>query len=373
MSRRVHLRQASVIGGTRPTYLRNPRDSPAFVISGRQPLTSPRAIRLLHISQTIVQPARPPLPELEFVGNNPIAAPPLGTWYRTIAVGALDALERLFKHVTALDRLALLRRVDAQAAIERARLEIRIRLHGTDALDDTIDAHLPLDGWPEEQQARAACGLHLARLPALIVRVEDVAAIVDPLEQHRSHGGPAVRRRGRQRHRRRIGLGVTDLFEPVRELTHRIGIRVHLAERFAEVLAPDIRERHWLVVGGWEFVATNHQPNVVAFHDDTCNAAFGQRAEEHRFGERLLHLAFDQPRHRPRAKCAIEAFRREPCTSWWIEFDGDTLGGNHRTQLIDLFVDDALDLEGPEGVEVHDRVEAVAELRREHLLERSAR
>src|SRR5262245_36510370 len=212
----------------------------ALVVSGRQPLTSPRAIRLLHISQTIVQAARPPLPELEFVGHNPIAAPPLGTRYRTIAIAALDALERFFEHVTALDRLALLRGVDAQAAIERARLEIRIRFHGTDALDDTIDAHLPLDGRPEEQQARAACGLHLARLPALIVRVEDVAAIVDPLEQHRSHGGPAVRRRGRQRHRRRIGLGVTDLFEPVRELTHRIGIRVHLAERFAEVLAPDI-------------------------------------------------------------------------------------------------------------------------------------
>src|SRR5262245_17204296 len=105
MSRRVHLRQASVIGGTRPTYLRNPRDSPAFVISGRQPLTSPRAIRLLHISQTIVQPARPPLPELEFVGNNPIAAPPLGTRYRTIAIRPLDALERFFKHVTALDQI----------------------------------------------------------------------------------------------------------------------------------------------------------------------------------------------------------------------------------------------------------------------------
>ena len=46
-----------------------------------------------------MQTARTPLPELEFIRDDPISAPPLGTRHRTLAIGAPDALERFFEHV----------------------------------------------------------------------------------------------------------------------------------------------------------------------------------------------------------------------------------------------------------------------------------
>ena len=42
-------------------------------------------------------------------------------------------------------------------------------------------------------------------------------------------------------------------------------------------------------------------------------------------------------------------------------------------QLVDLLVDDALDFNGSERIEVNDRVEAIAELRRKGAFERAAR
>src|ERR1044071_1795254 len=150
-------------------------------LSWCQPLPSPRTVAALHVSQPIVQAALAPLPELELVGDDAIAAPPVGTRHGAVPVGALDAIEDVLEHLAALDRFALLRSIDAQTAVERTRREVRVRLGGTDALDGSVDPHLTLERAPEEQRAGAPRRLHVVRLPALVVRVEDESPIVNAL------------------------------------------------------------------------------------------------------------------------------------------------------------------------------------------------
>src|SRR6185503_10594883 len=173
---------------------------------------------------------------------------------------ALDALERVLEHLAAAERFALPRRVDAQPAVERPRVEVRVRFDRADAHDHPVDPHLALDGTPEEQEARAARRLHLARLPAPVVRVEDEAALVHALEEHGADRWAAVRRGGGERHRGRIRFELPHLVEPAGELPQGVGLAVGLAQRLPEVLAPDIGQGHlvvsrWSVVGGrWSFV-----------------------------------------------------------------------------------------------------------------------
>src|SRR5258706_6783227 len=164
-----------------------------FLVLRGQSLAPPASIGVLHIAKPIVEAAGAPLPEFELVGDDAIAAPPVGTRHRAVAVAALDALERVLEHLTAVDGCALPRRVDAQPAVERPRVEVRIRFDRADALDRPVDPHLALDGAPEEQEARSARRLHLARLPAPVVRVEDEPAVVHALEEHRADRWAAVR------------------------------------------------------------------------------------------------------------------------------------------------------------------------------------
>jgi hypothetical protein len=42
----------------------------------RQPVAVPRSVGLFEVSESVVQSARPPLPELEFIGDDAVTAPP---------------------------------------------------------------------------------------------------------------------------------------------------------------------------------------------------------------------------------------------------------------------------------------------------------
>src|SRR5688500_941184 len=55
--------------------------------SGRQPLSNPGTVRLPAVLQAVVQTAFAPLPELHFVGQDAVAAPPGGTRHVAVGVG----------------------------------------------------------------------------------------------------------------------------------------------------------------------------------------------------------------------------------------------------------------------------------------------
>src|SRR5687768_7490681 len=206
----------------------------------RQPLPLP-ASAFADIAQPIVQPALATLPELELLGQHAVPAPPGGPRHRVAVELPRDAESRLERR-PALDHLALMGRIHAPAALERARREVRVRLGLAHLLHGAADAHLPLDRRPEEQQRRAAVLRQLARLAAVVVRVEHEAALVNALKEHRAGRRVAVGRGSGQGHRVRIDLQLPRLSEPPRELPEWIGIRLGLAERLALVLATEIGE-----------------------------------------------------------------------------------------------------------------------------------
>ena len=67
------------------------------------------------------------------------------------------------------------------------------------ALDPTLDANLPPERLPVEEERRVRIRGQLPSLPALVVRVEAEAAHVGVLQQHHSRRGSSVRCRGRER------------------------------------------------------------------------------------------------------------------------------------------------------------------------------
>src|SRR5512144_3149737 len=104
------------------------------------------------IEQAVVQPGRPPLPELDGRRNHPVAAP-------VRRARGSDAVPQ--SHLggareqpgLAADDLALRRRPRADAARERAAAEVFVRLLLARALHGAVDANLAFELGPEEQQA----------------------------------------------------------------------------------------------------------------------------------------------------------------------------------------------------------------------------
>ena len=78
----------------------------------------------------------------------------------------------------------------------------------------------------------------------------------------------------------------------------------------------------------------------------------------------------DQAAHRTRAIEAIVALVRQPCPRILVELDVDILLGELELELEDELVDHAGDRVLAEITEGHDRIEAIAEFGRKHLLHR---
>ena len=86
---------------------------------------------------------------------------------------------------------------EAQAPIRAARrpaVKVHVGLLGTDPLDPPLDAHLPLQVVPEEDQCRPGIGLELACFAALVVGEKRESPLVDPAQQHDPGRRPSVRR-----------------------------------------------------------------------------------------------------------------------------------------------------------------------------------
>src|SRR4029077_14869471 len=99
-------------------------------------------------------------------------------------------------------------------------------------------------------------------------------------------------------------------------------------------------------------------------------AAMLQPAEEQLVGERAADRVLDEPRHRPRAHQRVEAFLREVRLQRRREARLDLLLGKLLVELHQELLHHAHDRVLVERGKRDDRVEPVAELGREHLLDR---
>src|SRR3954466_1622516 len=112
------------------------------------------------------------LPELEGVRRQPVPAPEAGP-RDLLAVELRGQLAHARLELLARsDRLALPRCERADAAFARPREEDRIRLPGRRALHSSLDAHLPSERMPVEQQRRTSVLGELLPLAARVARRE---------------------------------------------------------------------------------------------------------------------------------------------------------------------------------------------------------
>src|SRR4051812_33410582 len=99
-----------------------------------------------------MEPVLAVLPELERLRRQAVAAPGL----RPLDLLAVELRGQLahprLELVARPDRLALPRRERADPAVARPREEDLVGLLGRDALDGSLDAHLPAERMPVEQQ-----------------------------------------------------------------------------------------------------------------------------------------------------------------------------------------------------------------------------
>src|SRR6187401_693868 len=150
--------------------------------SGCEALSSPRAARLFHVAQAIVETTGTSLPELELLGHDAIPAPPRRPRHAVAVLLSRDR-EARFERLAAVDHLALSRGIDTPAALHWARREVGVGFFRTHLLGAAVDAHLPLERAPVKHQAAASgCGQLLA-LAAVVVGVEHEAAVVQTLEE----------------------------------------------------------------------------------------------------------------------------------------------------------------------------------------------
>jgi len=182
------------------------------------------------VGEAVMEAILAVLPELNPVRQEAIPAPEWRQRNLAAVVLSLEPAHSLLEDVPTLDLLALARRPGAKLTAARTCPEVLRRLLLAYALDAAFDANLPSQGMPVEHERSLRVSLELATFPALVVRVEDEAVLVDAMQEDDPGGGPSVRIRSRQSHR----LGhrqakSPSLVEPCSELLHRIVREVFFA------------------------------------------------------------------------------------------------------------------------------------------------
>src|SRR5581483_11599064 len=112
------------------------------------------------------------------------------------------------------------------------------------------------------------------------------------------------------------------------------------------------------------------EDETVVLLVDLDLAAGLELAEEDLVGERPLDLVLDQPRHRARAEDRVVALARQPLARARRDRERDALLGELIVHFLDELVDDVENHLEAQRIEGDDRVEAVAELGAEGLLDR---
>src|SRR5262245_17915885 len=166
-------------GPARPCFLRKARTS-----SGSEALNLPGAAAA-RIEEPVMQPVLASLPEFDPLRDHPVAAPivrPRGI----VTVGGLFFLDRgLQKRAIRNDR-ALNGSACRQARARGPARKVLVGFLSAHLPDAPFDAHLPLELRPQEHEAGLRPCRELAALAALVVRIEDEAAVVHALEEHRA-------------------------------------------------------------------------------------------------------------------------------------------------------------------------------------------
>src|SRR5262245_16037147 len=114
------------------------------VLLGREALAHPYAV-LAAVSQAVVEPVRPPLPELYLDGRDAVAAPIFGPRHGAGGVADFELVRSRFEHLARGNRRALIGGNSADLAPVGPRCEVGIRLVGRDPRDRALDAHLALE------------------------------------------------------------------------------------------------------------------------------------------------------------------------------------------------------------------------------------
>src|SRR5215210_8594082 len=171
------------------------------------------------VDETVVQPVFAPLPELDGVGLDPVAAPERRAWDLTPLVLSLQRLYPLLQNFPVLNGPALLGSPRSEAASTRTAGEVSVGFFFRETASFSLDPDLPLQLAPVEEQGARGIGFKLAGLASLVVGVEDETAPVVALQEYGAGGGTAFTCGGGQYHGvRLVEVRVDYVLEPLVEL-----------------------------------------------------------------------------------------------------------------------------------------------------------
>src|SRR4051812_1460142 len=134
-----------------------------------------------------------PLPELDALGLDPIAAPVRGSrdGRRLVPQAVARGLEFALEPVPTLDHRALWRCPRADPGQPWPAREVRVRLLLRYTFRTAFDADLSFEESPVKEERRIGVSLELASLATAVVAEEDKASLVDRLQQNDAGSGPA--------------------------------------------------------------------------------------------------------------------------------------------------------------------------------------
>ena len=170
-----------------------------LIASGSQPLPSPFAT-VLEVAEPVMQPARPPMPELNLLGNDTVTPPGLrhgdGLTFRIL----LGQLGHIRFQLLPAGGPALMGDGGAELAAAGSGGEVVAGLLGGDFLGAAVDDQLAVEGAPEHDEGDVGVGGDVVAFAAVVVGEEDEAAVFDAFEQDHAVGGAAVGGDGGQGH-----------------------------------------------------------------------------------------------------------------------------------------------------------------------------
>src|SRR5215813_11349220 len=158
--------------------------------SGREAFDDP--VRPLPtVTQPVVQPVGPALPELDDVVPEPVTAPEAGHGHdRSLRPALLQPRVTLVEHGARADHRRLPAGPGPELGTVRAGMEVWLAVVLGQGRDRALDDHLAVQRVPGEQQARPGVPRQVLRLGGRAVGVEGEAVLPVALEQDRPRARP---------------------------------------------------------------------------------------------------------------------------------------------------------------------------------------
>src|SRR5262245_16465089 len=130
------------------------------------------------VQKPIVQPARTAVPELDPRRPDAIAAPERRAGHGLPVEPRFDVADSRFEGLARIEHVTLQGRPRPDLAPARPAGEVLVRFLRGQPLDAPFDANLLVERRPVKRERRVRVDGQLAALPAVVVRVEDEAALV---------------------------------------------------------------------------------------------------------------------------------------------------------------------------------------------------